>query len=89
MKDDLDHKGDAKAKMRRRRRAADTARWRSRRRRGVELFQIEVGPDEFELAKLFGGLREGQMGDKVAVGNALGQLLRRGIVALLENTRRR
>jgi hypothetical protein len=80
---------DAKAPARRRRRAADTARWRSRRRRGVELFQIEAGPDEYELAKLFGGLREGQMGDKVAVGSAFGKLLRSGIVALLENTHRR
>jgi len=81
---------DANARAHRRRRAADTARWRSRRRRGVELFQIEAGPREYDLAIEFGGLREDLITDKAAVAGALGRLLRRGIIALLrEDTRRR
>jgi hypothetical protein len=80
---------DAKARARQRRRAADTARWRSRRRRGVELFQIEAGPREYDLAVEYGGLREDQITDKAAVAGALGRLLRRAIIALLrEDTRR-
>ena len=81
---------DAKAAARRRRRAADTARWRSRRRRGVQLFQIEAGPYEYDLAIEFGGLDENQTADKVAIAAALGRLLRRALVALLrEDTRGR
>jgi hypothetical protein len=80
---------DARATARRRRRAADAARWRSRRRRGVQLFQIEVGPREYDLAVQYGGLRENQTGDKVAVAAALGRLLRRSIVALLREDIRR
>ena len=45
----------------------------SRRRRGVALFQIEAGLDEYDLAKLYGGLREDQMGDKLAVAVPIGQ----------------
>ena len=81
---------DPRARARRRRRAADTARWRSRRRRGVQLFQIEAGPHEYDLAVEYGGLREDQTADKVAVNAALGRLLRRALVALLrEDLRRR
>jgi hypothetical protein len=81
---------DAKARARRRRRAADTARWRSRRRRGVELFQIEAGLREYDLAIEYGGLRDDQITDKSAIAAALGRLLRRAIVALLrEDPRRR
>ena len=81
---------DPKARARRRRRAADTRRWRSRRRRGVELYSIEVGLDEFGLAIQYGGLQEDQVGDKAAVAAALGRLLRKGIVALMrQDTRRR
>jgi hypothetical protein len=81
---------DAKTGARRRRRAADTARWRSRRRRGVQLFQFEAGPHEYDLAIRFAGLREEQTGNKVAVNAALGRLLRRALVALLhEDVRRR
>ena len=81
---------DAKAAARRRRRAADTARWRSRRRRGVQLFQIEVGPHEYDLAVEFGGLGEDQTADKVAIAAVLGRLLRRALAAQLrENIRRR
>ena len=81
---------DAKAAARLRRRAADTARWRSRRRRGVQLFQIEAGPREYDLAVEYGGLREDQITDKAAVNAALGRLLRRALVALLHvDTRKR
>jgi len=81
---------DAKATARRQRRAADTARWRSRRRRGGELFQIEDGPREYDLAIKYGGLREDQITDKAAIAAALGRLLRRAIVAMLhEDARRR
>ena len=80
---------DEKA-IRRRRRAEDTARWRSRRRRGVELFQFEVGPDEFDLAVRFAGLRENQIGNKKVVNAAIARLLRRALAALLrENDHRR
>ena len=73
---------DAKATARRRRHAADTARWRSRRRREVELYQIEVGAKEKALAVRFAGLKEGT-NDKAAIAVALGKLLRLGLVALL------
>jgi hypothetical protein len=69
--------------------AADTARWRSRQRRGVQLFQIEAGPREYDLAVEYGGLREDQIADKAAIAAALGRLLRRALIALLrEDTRR-
>lgn len=78
---------DAEDAARRRRHAAATARWRSRQRRCVELFQIEAGSYEYELAIRYGGLRQGSE-DKIAIAAALGRLLRRALVALLrENTR--
>ena len=81
---------DAKIRARRKRRAADTRRWRSRLRRRVQLFQIEAGAPEYDLALKYGGLREDQISDKMAVSAALGRLLRRALVALLrEDTRRR
>ena len=81
---------DAKATARRRRRVADTARWRSRRRRGVALFQIEAGPREYDLVIRYAGLRESQTSDKSAVAAALGRLLRAGLVALIhEETKQR
>jgi hypothetical protein len=67
----------------RRRRAADTARWRSRRRRCVELYAIEVGTHEIDLAIMHGGLRENRLHDKLAISVALGRLLRRALVALV------
>jgi hypothetical protein len=67
----------------RRRRAADTARWRSRQRRGVQLFQFEAGEREYDLAIRFAGLREDQGGNKTSVNAALGRLLRKALVALL------
>jgi hypothetical protein len=81
--------GDAKARAHRRRRAADTARWRSRRRRGVELFKLEAGADEYDLAIRFGGLKVSQVNDRNAVSAALGRLLHLGIVALLDRNPRR
>jgi hypothetical protein len=71
------------AVARRRRRAADTARCRDRRRRCVSIFQIEAGVYEFELARLYAGLEENQMTDKAAISRALGRLLRRGLIALM------
>jgi hypothetical protein len=79
---------DAKAAARRCRRAADTARWRSRRRRAVELFSLEAGAQEFDLAIKYSGLREHEIGNKVAVNAALGRLLRRALAALLRESRR-
>lgn len=80
---------DPNLTARRRRRAADTARWRSRRRRGVELFSFEAGPQEYDLAVKYAGLREAQTANKVAVNAALGRLLRRALSALLREVERR
>jgi len=81
---------DPKTRARRRRRAADTARWRSRQRRRVQLFKVEVRREERDLAVRFGGLRQDQIADNVAVSAALGRLLRRGLAALLrEDSERR
>jgi hypothetical protein len=71
---------DAKAASRRRRRAADTARWRSRQRRGMQLFMFEAGSFEYDLAVRYGGLREDQTGNKTVVRAALGRLLRKGLL---------
>jgi hypothetical protein len=80
---------NAKAAAHRRRRAADTARWRSRRRRGVQLFQVEAGPTEYDLAIRYGELKEAQISNKTAVNAALGRLLRRALTALLHEGKRR
>lgn len=74
---------------RRRRRAADMRRLRSRQRRGVQLFQLEAGDFEYDLAIRYGGLREDQVGNKTAVNAALGRLLRAGLMALIERDRSR
>ena len=74
---------------RRRRRAADTKRWRSRRRRCMELYQLEAGPSEIDLAIKFGGLKESQISNRVAVNAALGRLLRKALAALLREDERR
>jgi hypothetical protein len=68
---------------RRRRRADDTRRWRSRKRRGVQLYDFEAGSFEYDLAVKFGGLKETQRNDKAAVARALGRFLRKAIAALL------
>ena len=80
---------NAKLAERRRRRAADTARWRSRRRRGVELFQIEAGPQEYDLAVKYAGLRDDQIENKSLVNAALGRLLRMALATLLRENNRR
>ena len=80
---------DAKVRARRKRRAADTRRWRSRQRRGVQLFQVEAGAFEYDLALRYGGLREHEINNKTAVSAALGRLLRRALFALLREDRRR
>ncbi len=68
---------------RRRRRAADTARRRSRRQRCVELYQLEAGPSEIDLAIRYGSLKESRIADRHAVNAALGRLLRRALGSLL------
>jgi len=81
---------EAKLIARRKKRALDTARWRSRQRRGVALYQVEIGAPEFDLCIKFGELVEERVGDKGAVAAAVGRLLRRGLISLLnEHTRRR
>jgi hypothetical protein len=81
---------DSKARAHRRRRADDTRRWRSRVRRGVQLFKLEAGRWEYDLCVRFAGLPEKQTGNKVAVAAALGRLLRRSLLALLrEDAQRR
>jgi hypothetical protein len=74
---------------RRRRHAAAMARCRSRQRRGVELYEIEAGGRELDLCVRFGGLQENQVYDKTMVASALGRLLRRALVALLNEEARR
>ncbi len=73
---------------RRRRRAEDTANWRSRCRRGVQLFTFEAGPDEYDLARRYAGLQENQITNKRAVNAALGRLLRKSLAALLREGER-
>ncbi len=85
---------DAKAATRayRRRRNADTARWRSREARHVQLHQVEAGDFEYDLCVKYAGLKESQLTNKVAVNTSLGRLLRKALTALIlqeENTRRR
>lgn len=72
------------AMARRRRRTDDTRRWRSRCRRRVQLFQIEIDDQSLEMAIRFGELDEAQIGNRDKVSAALGRLLRSGIVCLLE-----
>jgi hypothetical protein len=74
---------------RRKRRAADTRRWRSRRARKVQLFEIEADAEAYDWCIAYAGLREDQIFDKHAVAASLGRLLRMGIVALLEQSNRR
>jgi hypothetical protein len=51
---------------------------------------LEAGPDEYELAIKYGGLRESQVNNRHAVNAALGRLLRLALVALVhEDTHRR
>ena len=67
----------------RQRRAADTARWRERLRRGAYVLPVEADATTFDLMDRFGGLKDSKIGDRQAVATALGRLLRRALEALL------
>jgi hypothetical protein len=67
----------------RRRRAADTARWRKRLRRGKAVYPVEVDETTFQLMERFAGLTPSKATDRQAVAGALGRLLRLGLDALL------
>jgi hypothetical protein len=67
----------------RRRRAADTARWRERLRRGAAVYPVEVDDTTFDLMERFGGLKATKMNDRKAVTLALDKLLHRALAALL------
>jgi hypothetical protein len=67
----------------RRRRAADTTRWRERLRRGAAVYPIEVDGMTFDLMERFGGLKASQMNDRQAVAIALDKLLHIALAALL------
>jgi hypothetical protein len=67
----------------RQRRAADTARWRERLRRGACVLPVEVDGTTFDLMERFGGLKDSKTGDRQAVAIALGKVLRRALKALL------
>jgi hypothetical protein len=77
------------APERRARRAEDVRRCRERQRRGVILCSVEVGEEIFDLMIRFGGLREGDAGDRQAVSDALERLLSRALGALLREGARR
>ena len=74
----------------RRRRAADTARWRERLHRGAAVYPVEVDGLTFDLMERFAGLKASKVDDRRAVVVALGRLLRLGLEALLReaNSRR-
>ena len=65
----------------RQRRAADTARWRERLRRGACVLPVEVDGTTFDLMERFGGLKDSKTGDRQAVATVLGKLLRRALEA--------
>jgi hypothetical protein len=67
----------------RRRRAADTARWRERLHRGACVLPVEADATTFDLMERFGGLKDSKTSDRRAVATALGKLLRRALEALL------
>jgi hypothetical protein len=67
----------------RQRRAADTARWPERLHRGAAVYPVEIDGTTFDLMERFGGLETSRAGDRQAVANALGKLLRRALEALL------
>src|SRR6516162_10464991 len=67
----------------RHRRAAHTARWRERLRRGAAVYPVEVDGTTFDLMERFGELRDSKIGDRQAVATALGKLLRRALESLL------
>lgn len=78
--------GDDDEVRRRRRRTEDMRRLRSRIRRKVQLFDIEVDGFTYDMAIKFGGLKESQVDNKPKVTVALGKVLRKGLISLLENS---
>jgi hypothetical protein len=74
---------DAKAAERRRRRAGDMRALRSRCRRHVRLFKIEIGDREVALAIKFVKLEADHTENKEVVARALGRLFSRGFAAVL------
>jgi hypothetical protein len=66
----------------RQRRAADTARWRERLRRGACVLPVEADATTFDLMERFGGLDARKADDKRAVAAALGRLWHRALAAL-------
>jgi hypothetical protein len=69
----------------RRQRAADTARWRERMRRGAAVYPVEVDGTIFDLMERFGGLQASKVTDRQAVAAALGKLLRLALAALVRD----
>jgi hypothetical protein len=65
------------------RRAADTARWRQRLKRGACVLPVEADATTFDLMERFGGLKNSKTGNRQAVATALGKLLRRALEALV------
>jgi hypothetical protein len=88
-RDPLDDDGVLREKKRRH--AAASARWRSRERRKVQLFEFEAGAYEYNLAVKYAGLREDQTANKVLASAAMGRLLRKALLALVlqEEARRK
>jgi hypothetical protein len=70
----------------RHRRAADTARWRERLRRGAAVYPVEVDAATFDLMERFGGLKPNEASDREAVSEALDKLLHRALDALVRET---
>jgi hypothetical protein len=69
---------------RRRRQRDATARWRSRINRKVQLFEFEAGEYEYGLAVRYAGLREDQTSNKDLAAAAMGRLLRKALLALVQ-----
>jgi hypothetical protein len=74
---------DRSLKEKKRRHAEAVARWRSRERRKVQLFEFEAGEYEYNLAVRYAGLREDQTSNKALVSAAMGRLLRKALLALV------
>ena len=74
---------DDAARVRRHRHADDMRRLRSRQRRHMRLFKVEVGDREIALAIKFAGLRADQVENTDAVSTAISRLLGKGLAALL------
>jgi hypothetical protein len=74
---------DSEDDEKRRRHADAVRRWRSRVRRKAQLFELEAGAFEYNLAVRYAGLREDQITNKVLVSAAMGRLLRKALIALV------